>query len=303
MTNCDEKVLLSIVVPVYNVERYLEECVDSIYDQMTDACELVLVDDGSTDSSGVICDRYAQKTTNVKVIHQANGGLSAARNAGLSLVKSRYVTFVDADDKISLGSIPVILNWISTQGTDMCFLQCVKWYPDGTTVDMGECIQREAIRGKSPEEAIGHLASRPKYPGSACAKLYRTQFLLDNDLHFPNDRRYSEDLGFILDCMRCAHTFDLLSVSYYQYRQSRQGSITSRITYKNFSDLLQFVKESVEKLTENRRPKDLLSKYAMSFAAYEYSIAVWQYNFLSDDSQALRHLPRRVQRGYPSHHR
>lgn len=285
MINCNEKVLLSIVIPVYNVERYLEECVDSIYNQMTDACELVLVDDGSTDLSGVICDRYAHKSPNVKVIHQENRGQSFARNAGLSIAKGRYVTFVDSDDKISFGSIPVILDWISTEGTDLCFLQCVKWYSDGTTVDMGECIQREAIKGKSPEEAMQHLASRPKYSGSPCTKLYKTSMLLDNGLSFPCDRRCAEDLKFVFDCILCAQTFDVLTVPYYQYRQNRQGSVTNQITYSHFVALLQFVEEVVEKTTENRHPKDLISKCAMSFAAYEYSIAVWQYNFLGDDSK------------------
>ena len=90
-----EEVLLSIIVPVYNVEKYLKECVDSLLHQTLSQYEVILVDDGSTDSSGKICDRYASKDTRIKVVHKKNGGLSSARNAGLDVAKGRYIGFVE----------------------------------------------------------------------------------------------------------------------------------------------------------------------------------------------------------------
>jgi len=91
---------ISIIIPVYNSEKYLKECIDSILSQTFLDFELVLVNDGSTDSSGKICDEYALKDSRVRVFHKENGGVSAARNTGIKAAKGKYVTFVDADDKV-----------------------------------------------------------------------------------------------------------------------------------------------------------------------------------------------------------
>ena len=268
---------LSVIIPIYKTEEFLTECVDSILEKADEDVEVVLVDDGSPDGCPGICDRYAEKDTRVRVVHKENGGLSSARNAGLAVAKGRYVTFVDSDDKIFPDSLPEILNWIRAAGADMCFLRAFKLFADGTMRDLGENIDGSQLRGKGREEAIHHLASRSKYPGSAWSKVFRRDFLLDNDLHFPYDRRYSEDLGFIRDCVLCAESFDALDVPYYQYRQGRAGSITHQIKAKNFNDLLRFITESAERLTENRKAKDAVSGLVMSFAAYEYSILLYGY--------------------------
>ncbi len=287
MKTTERTVLLSFVIPVYNVETYLEECLDSILCQTTAACELVLVDDGATDSSGGICDRYAQRYPNVKVIHKENGGLSSARNAGLSAAEGRYVTFVDSDDRIFPDSVPALLDWIRTEEADLCFLRAAKLFPNGELSDLNEGIVRSELCGKSREAAIEHLATRPKYPGCAWAKLFRRAFLAEHDLHFPFDRRYSEDLGFLRDCILCAERFDALDVPFYQYRQSRTGSITQKGSAKNFYDLLLFITESAEKLTVDKQTKDPASRSAMSFAAYEYFVLLLSYYNLPKADQKL----------------
>ena len=93
-----ENPIISIIVPIYNVEEYLPKCIDSILNQTYKELEVILVDDGSPDSCGKICDRYAKKDERVKVIHQKNGGLSAARNSGLDCANGEYIGFVDSDD-------------------------------------------------------------------------------------------------------------------------------------------------------------------------------------------------------------
>ena len=98
-------ILLSVVIPVYNVEKYLQQCVDSIINQLTDECEIILVDDGSPDGSGKICDRYANKDSRINVIHQQNGGLAAARNTGLDYARGEYVAFVDSFPMNAAGKI------------------------------------------------------------------------------------------------------------------------------------------------------------------------------------------------------
>ena len=92
--------LISVVIPVYNVEKYLEKCLDSVVEQTYRNLEIILVDDGSTDNSGAICDRYAQKDSRVVVIHQKNGGLSKARNVGIDTATGKYISFIDSDDYV-----------------------------------------------------------------------------------------------------------------------------------------------------------------------------------------------------------
>ena len=292
MKTNESTVLLSFVIPVYNVETCLGECLDSILCQATDACELVLVDDGATDSSGAICDRYAERFANIKVIHKENGGLSSARNAGLAVAEGTYVTFVDSDDRLFPESVPALLDWIRTEDADLCFLRAAKLFPDGALIDLNEGIVRSELHGKPREAAIGHLAVRSKYPGCAWAKLFRRAFLMEHDLHFPYDRRYSEDLGFIRDCILCAERFDALDVPFYQYRQSRTGSITNKTSAKNFYDLLLFITESAERLTVGRQAKDALSRDVMSFAAYEYFVLLLTYSSIprADKPAALKEL-------------
>ena len=103
---------ISIIIPVYNVEKYLRECLDSILAQSYKDFEIILADDGSTDSSGNICDEYSMKYENIKVLHKNNNGLSSARNAGLDIAQGEYILFIDSDDVVS----PVIwkLLWLTS---------------------------------------------------------------------------------------------------------------------------------------------------------------------------------------------
>ena len=104
----NKTVQLSFIIPVYNVEAYLIECVESIISQIEDNCEVILVNDGSTDNSGKICDEYALNYAFINVIHKENGGLSSARNAGLKCAKGEYIAFIDSDDRIASNSVKQI---------------------------------------------------------------------------------------------------------------------------------------------------------------------------------------------------
>lgn len=276
---------LSFIVPVYNVEDYLRECVDSILDQCTDECEIILVDDGSTDNSGAICDEFCDNVR-VSVIHQQNGGLSAARNTGMDSAVGEYLAFVDSDDRIAEGAVADILKWINTTPADICFMDGIKFYPDGTEEPLGDDIHKADIFEHSKEQVIEYLAQRPKYPGSACTKIFNRAFLEKNNLRFPHDRRLSEDLGFIRDCLLLASTFDALNIPYYEYRQNRVGSITNSISAKSYRDLCLFVEESVQKLMSNGQCHNVCSCSAMSFAAYEYTILLWRAHELPTEEYA-----------------
>lgn len=270
---------LSIVVPVYNVQGYIDECVESITNQKVNDIEIVLVDDGSTDQSGKICDSWAEGTSNIKVVHKENGGLSSARNAGLDNASGEYVLFVDSDDKITSGSLTAILDCIEETRADYYFLSGKKFYPDGKEEPLDDPITRAEIRGKRSIDVVRYIATLTKYPGSACTKAYKREFLERNSLRFPSDRRLAEDLGFTLRCILAASSFDACEHDYYLYRQSRKGSITSATTgiNKSFWNLAIFVRETIEWLSVDKMPKGEKEKYALSLVAYEYTVLLVQF--------------------------
>lgn len=124
--NCKNSLLVSIIVPVYNTEKYLSTCIDSIINQTYKNLEIIIVDDGSTDSSPKICDEYACRDSRIKVIHKKNGGLSSARNAGLDVITGNYISFIDSDDYIAQTFIENLLNALHNDNSDfaMCnFIQ------------------------------------------------------------------------------------------------------------------------------------------------------------------------------------
>lgn len=283
---------ISFVLPIYNVEAYLPECVDSILSQKGhEVCEVILVDDGSPDRCGGICDRYAQENDNVQVIHKPNGGLSSARNAGLDIAQGEYILFVDSDDYIEPGSLEKILAWIETTQADIGFLYSKKVFPDGSSEPLGENLSRDRIYGKSREEVLRYLAGCPKFPASAWGKIYRRGFLQERGIRFPADRRLSEDLQFSLDLLMAAKNFDYLDFPYYCYRQNRKGSITNTINARYYFDTFLFVQEGAERLTQDQQAVDPIAALAMSFVAYEYAIRLWERVFLTgEDGQKADRL-------------
>ena len=283
---------LSFILPIYNVEAYLPQCVDSILCQATEDCEIILVDDGSPDGCGAICDRYAGQHDIIKVIHKPNGGLSDARNAGFDLASGNYILFVDSDDYLEPGSVERILRWIDTTDADVAFLLSRKVYPDGSSEPLGENLSREEIFGKSREAVLRYLAARPKFPASAWGKIYRRAFLVEHGFRYPDDRRLSEDLQYSLDLFLTAEKFDYLDFPYYCYRQNRAGSICNTVSGKYYFDTFLFVTESAARFAENKKAKDEVSALSLSFAAYEYAILLWQMMQLSgaDREKALAML-------------
>lgn len=283
---------ISFIIPVYNVEKYVEKCVESILNQIEADVELILVDDGSTDSSGEICDFLEKNNNIVKVVHKKNGGLASARNEGLKYAEGEYIAFIDSDDYIADDSLKGLVGLVKKTDVDVCFLKVRKVYEDGTSYDLGECIEKKYVNGKEKNDILKYLSTRPKFPGSAWGKIYRRQFLVDNKLHFPYESRRSEDLSFSYDAIRLAEKYDVYDKDFYMYRQGRMGSITaSKLTQQTFKDLNMFIEESILKSTVNQTEKSKGDKYLMSFVAYEYANLMYGYsNMELEDKNAVYEL-------------
>ena len=212
--------LISVVVPVYNVERYLGKCLESIVRQTYANIEIVLVDDGSTDSGGQICDLYANKDSRVKVIHKKNGGLSDARNKGIEESKGKYLIFVDSDDVIDETLVEYLYNLVKTEGAEIgvCdFLHCY----EGSDIRFTEETSRRTFSGES---AIAEMLYQTSFLVAACAKIFRRE-LFDTIL-FPLGMLY-EDSAIMYKIFDRADTVVYGNAKLYGYMH-RDNSITTK---------------------------------------------------------------------------
>lgn len=218
--------LVSIIVPIYNVERYLSACIDSALNQTYRDFELILVDDGSPDSCGSICDAYALKDSRIRVIHKANGGLSDARNAGLDVAVGKYVYFLDSDDIIEPDLLETMIPYME-QGADLAAFTLHSFYDDGTVLPPWQRASG-SWQLRTPEERLDFL-HRTLLPGKigwdACLRIFSREKIERYGLRFADNRKiFAEDLCFSL-CY-CAHAEQIVSIDacLYHYRQ-RSDSI------------------------------------------------------------------------------
>lgn len=221
---------ISVILPVYNVAAYLERCMDSILSQSFKDYEIVLVDDGSTDASGQICDGYAEKYPNIRVIHKLNGGLASARNAGLELAEGEYVWWVDSDDWIEPGALEQLHKASCENMPDIVKFHYFRVEKEPQeilcNIEPGEYVGKDAL-GKLLDKAF---YTTGKYLLSACFHMYRRSFLKRTNVTFiPEKRVGSEDYLFNLCVLPMAQSVCVLAVPLYSYFL-REGSLTQ--TYK-----------------------------------------------------------------------
>lgn len=212
------KIVLSIIVPVYNVEKYIRNCINSILSQTFKDFELILVDDGSLDGSGKICDEYALTDVRVVVIHKKNGGLSSARNAGLDIAKGRYITFVDSDDSIALDTYDYNLN-ILIENESIDILQFPTLYIDKDVEKIMSSTEESILIGKN-QLLYSYLNGR--LLGAVWDKIFRKE--LFEDIFFV-EGMMGEDIYALLDMNSLVQSIYFSNKGRYFY-YCRDGSIT-----------------------------------------------------------------------------
>ena len=185
-----KKELISVIVPVYKVEQYLEKCIISIINQSYKNLEIILVDDGSPDDCPMICDRWAKKDSRIRVIHKKNGGLSDARNVGISLAKGMYVCFVDSDDYISEKFVETLYDLIISCHTDISAVRFKEVTSNNEQIE--KITENEEIIIFDGEDALRQLFSNVTFANYAWNKMYKRE--LFDDVKFPVNRKM-EDLG------------------------------------------------------------------------------------------------------------
>ncbi len=233
----------SIIIPVYNVKAYLERCLYSILHDTCKDLEIILVDDGSTDGSGEICDRLAIENACIKVIHKQNGGLSSARNAGLESAVGEWVSFIDSDDWVDQDSyqiMKILLQKPENQNVDIVKLGYKKIHND-QTVFFIPCLEPGLYEGAAAKEIILKLAFGNRQVSnstintfvlSSCAHLYRRSFLTETGVKFVSERKVgSEDFLFLYSLYMRAFRTLVTDLKWYNY-DTREGSLTRRYREK-----------------------------------------------------------------------
>ena len=239
--------LVSIIVPVYKAERWLHHCVDSILVQTMGDFELLLIDDGSPDRSGEICDEYAAKDSRVRVFHKENGGVSSARNMGLENAYGEWISFVDADDFVEENYITELLD--SVKNDESLVVSGLKKEKNGIVIDCVE-FSNEVI-DKSKIEVLFGERKIFEY-GYPFSKLYRADILQDNNIRFNQDVHYAEDLLFLLEYL--LHIDNIVFCDKCNYIYKVDNSVLSQ-RFNSFESEYCFFSEY------SRLNKEIASKY------------------------------------------
>ena len=247
--------LISIIIPVYNVEKYLRQCIDSLLNQTYKSTELIIVDDGSTDTSGTICDEYKQYS-NCIVIHKENAGLGMARNTGLEYAKGSYVTFFDSDDWAEPDLIENLYHGMEDNNVQMCKGGLKRVKDNGDVVKYirfdDEVFPKSDVAKKMLPRMIG---SSPDKKDSlemcVCGSLYNMKIITDHQIAFPSERvLISEDLIFNIEYMQYSNGGCSISYCGYNYRMN-DNSITRSYRPHKFEQCKKYylyVKNRLEEL-------------------------------------------------------
>jgi glycosyltransferase involved in cell wall biosynthesis len=258
--------LLSVVIPVYKVEKYIDECLNSVLKQTYSNIEIILVDDGSPDNCPQICDDYAKKDDRIKVIHKKNGGASSARNVGMGVLSGDYFIFLDSDDywndvnflenivKYSLQNQPDFVIFGYTKNLDL-----LNSYIRNTELEDSICCD-------SKSQTLHQLIIYDKLHSSPCNKLIKTDLIRENELDFI-EGIYSEDIDWIARVIISSKTIVYYDDYVYFYRENKL-SVTHNLKRKNIIDLKNQIIRIVD--YSNKIEQEDYYEWFMNYCAYQY---------------------------------
>lgn len=241
--------LISVIIPVYNTELFLERCVESICAQTYENLEIILVEDGSTDTSGNLCDQYAAKDCRVQVIHQKNGGVSSARNAGLKIAKGEYITFFDSDDYAEKNMLQKLLELKKSSKAEIasCAFRKEKEKTEGgMTMLFGN------------EEAISDMLCCKNITYAVCGKLFQRSVV--KELKFKTDCSHNEDLLFCYQAILRSNRIVHIPEALYVYVNNKNSATRISFNHKRLTAIT--VQEIILSDIQKRFPVSGLSRTA-----------------------------------------
>lgn len=270
----------SIIVPVYNVENYLAECLDSVLlEQETDDFEVILVNDGSTDGSTEICKYYVEKFSQIKYIYQDNQGLSVARNTGIAAAQGEYLIFLDSDDKLRGNVLPALIKATDEQ-SDIIIAKLTKFWDDSDNIESYPIDFGQYEKYKNPAQLFHKLNQNKLFWLAAVLLIVNRKFLMKNKLFFRAGICHEDELWFPT-VMITAQTVTQFNDFFYLYRSGRQGSIMYKPNIKK-----EFDKLIIAELLSESKPKvhsDVYKVLSFRAATLVWGVIYWRNAVKTDD--------------------
>jgi glycosyltransferase involved in cell wall biosynthesis len=217
---------VSVVIPVYNVEKHLNSCIDSLINQTLNEIEIILVNDGSTDNSGTICDDYASKDKRIRVIHKENGGLSDARNTGFEIINGSFICYLDSDDWFEHNMLEDFYNAAIEANADIVVGGImIDYVHEGYNIEknLNNMVCKDSLVTKGILECEEKGLFNP-----VCNKLYRSEFLRNNNITFIKDGMPAEDLLYNCEHFKRVKSLVLLDKAYYHYMRRNEETLVTK---------------------------------------------------------------------------
>lgn len=247
---------ISVIVPIYNVEIYIRKCIDSILNQTYKNIEVILIEDGSPDKCGMICDEYAEKDNRIVVIHKKNEGVSASRNTGLNIATGQYIAFVDADDYIHPKMYEVLMSISSLNNTQISACN-ISFVDNNTDTNYKETMQIPSSSLLSSDDFFKKMLNcKEMIRIGIWNKIFRSDII--GNIRFHTDLKMAEDIVFLIQVLFKTDQISYIPASYYYYTEQRDGAATQcsyglleKQRFLGFQRIIKYISENRPNLLNN----------------------------------------------------
>lgn len=262
--------LVTVVIPIYNVEKYLDRCVNSIVNQTYKNIEIILVDDGSPDNCPLMCDEWAKKDERIRVVHKRNAGLGMARNSGLEVARGEYILFIDSDDYLDLSTIELCVSSSLHNNSDVVIFGRKDVDDDGVVGEMNIKTNTDVFTGDEVQHTLlpAVFSYKMGFGVSAAGRMYRTDIFRKHNLRFKSEREIiSEDAYFALELFSKDVTVSIVSKNlYHYYRRSDSLTHTYRADRQLKNDA--FLSQCVSLAEKEKLPKQVSTHLMVRYHLY-----------------------------------
>ena len=267
-----KKDLISIIIPIYNVEKYLRDCLESVINQTYENIEMILVDDGSPDNCGKICDEYSKRDSRIKVIHKPNGGLSSARNAGLDIANGEYVSFIDSDDVIDKRFIEVLYEMCDENNCDISQCNFIR-FSDEIKFETNEKNSIEILSSTAMQNRL-FVYTKSAQTVVVCNKLYKKY--LFQDIRFPIGKIHEDEGTTYKVLYFCKSNVAVSDLCLYYYRENANSITGKKFNIKRLDvlDLYEERKNFYKEKEENELYQKSLINYAEIIREYYLKVSL-----------------------------
>lgn len=272
--------LISVIIPVYKVEQYINRCVDSVINQTFKNLEIILVDDGSIDNSGKICDEYAKKDKRIIVIHKKNGGLSSARNAGINIAHGKFLSFIDGDDYVDKRFIEILYKNIKENDADVSI---VNYYQFSNTSEVFETQEKEKVCLFSQDEFFENMYDEPVYSVVAWNKLYKKEIF--DDIKYPVGKINEDEAVLHYIVGKCSKIVTSNLELYYYFQ--RTNSIMHSNNKQDILDVMDFLYDRINYLKKINKKNTKC--YYGTMDAYAYNL-IEKYSYSKNNKKIKKYF-------------